>query len=154
MFSFYSGPRIWCLRDVDFLPVGSFEFCNFPVDILTSSGVGLRGTVGGARWLLVHQESEGWAFGLLRAWTRPTGTSLQVEGCPAVRQLVHKETSWSIMSAQAMGRNLRKCVLVTWNQQGEELFFNSFLFLSLSEMILNLWWVNVEHHSYIASVYM
>lgn len=35
MFSFYSGPGIRSLRDVDFLPVGSFNFCIFPVEVLT-----------------------------------------------------------------------------------------------------------------------
>lgn len=30
MFSFHSGPRIWSLRDADFLPVGLFKFCIFP----------------------------------------------------------------------------------------------------------------------------
>lgn len=35
MFSFYSGPRIWSLRDVDFLPVGLFKFCIFLVSVLT-----------------------------------------------------------------------------------------------------------------------
>lgn len=35
MFSFHSGPRIWSLRDVDFLPVGLFKFCIFLVSVLT-----------------------------------------------------------------------------------------------------------------------
>lgn len=139
MFSFYSGPRIWCLRDVDFLPVGSFEFCSFPVGILTSSGVGFGG---------LWEEPAGCWFtrnhrGGHLASSEP-GQGPQGPHC-RWRAVLHKQTLWSIMSAQAMRRNLWKCALVTWNQQGEELFFDSFSFLSLPEMICDRAMWNTIH---------
>lgn len=42
MFSFYSSPRICSVRDVDFLPVGSFKFCIFPVSVLSLGEEGCR----------------------------------------------------------------------------------------------------------------
>lgn len=51
MFSFYSGPRIWSLRVVDFLPVGSFKFCIFPVGVLICGEEGCgQGLLAAGTW--------------------------------------------------------------------------------------------------------
>lgn len=70
MFSFYSGPRIWSLRDADFLPVGLFKFCIFLVSVLTGREEGC----GWGKLEPVQQESQGWALGLLDAWIWPAQT--------------------------------------------------------------------------------
>lgn len=70
MFSFYSGPRIWSLRDADFLPVGLFKFCIFLVSVLTGREEGC----GWGKLEPFQQESQGWALGLLDAWIWPAQT--------------------------------------------------------------------------------
>ena len=62
MFSFCSGPRIWSLRDVDFLPVGSFKFFSFPVDALT------QGEKGYGQGLLAAGSPEAAKAGHLVSW--------------------------------------------------------------------------------------
>lgn len=62
MFSFYSGPRISSLRNVDFLLVGSFKFFSFPVDAL------IRGEKGYGRGLLAAASQEAAKDGHLVSW--------------------------------------------------------------------------------------
>lgn len=94
MFSFYSGPRIWCLRDVDFLPMGSFKCCIFPVGVLTGGkencgrgllAAGAPGAIGVGIWLpgsldIAHRDlARCWQVAVLRqdSWCMNRSTRIQ-----------------------------------------------------------------------------
>lgn len=153
MFSFYSSPRICSLRDVDFLPVGSFKFCGFSVSVFTLGEEDCR-------WgLLAAGSPEAtrvciWPPGSTDMAHRDLARCGQRAVCGKAAGAWTRPLEHHVCGYPGKGEGpLEMCCRDMKPTRGGD-FLNSFSFLSLPEMILNQWWRDMEHHSCINSVYI